>query len=306
MNPHRLFIGGDRKKRGGRPSSRGLTILELLLAMLILSVVGLAISTFFRVVLKASLQSEVQVKGQASIRSLLHILEMDFYDMNEVVYASPTRLDFLMDSHRAPWYSPTADTDGDGFNNLRDPDDDGDALDAQAPMTRLRALAVSISSVGWRQGFDMEDDDENGDGFRDVLCRYEFTPPAASTSGVLSRTFCFDNVCGDPQIVLDRGLWEFSFDYLGTPNALELPANADANANGLIDRDDFDRLDGTVEASPAPLNQFMETRWITGVRVHIVANPSDTFQARTTIDTEINPPLLIIKRKYPNGTPGGP
>lgn len=302
MGLHRPIIGGAAgSSRFLRTSSAGLTILELLLAMLLLSVVALAFSRFFRVVFKASIQSDVLLKGQASVRSLLHILEMDFYDMNEVVYASPTRLDFYMDSHRAPWYSPTADTDGDGFNNWRDPDDDGDALDARAPMTRLRDLAVSISSVGWRQGFDVEDDDENGDGIRDVLCRYEYAPPVTSTSGVLTRTFCFDGVCGAPQIVLDRGLLEFSFDVSGTPNSLELPANADFNANGLIDRDDFDRLDGTVEASPAPLDQFMETRWITGIRIHIVTNPSDTFRARTTIDTEINPPLLGIKRKYPGG-----
>ena len=279
---------------------KGLTLLELLLAMLLLSVVVLAFSRFFRVVFQASIQSEVRLKGQTAVRTLLNILEMDFFDMNEVVVASTTRIDFYMDSHRAPWYSPTADSDGDGFNNLSDPDDDADALDPRAPITRLRDLAVSISSVGWRQGFDLEDDDENQDGRRDVLCRYEYTPPPTSTdSGVLSRTFCYDGVCEPSTVILDRGLREFSFDYTGTRNALELPANADSNVNGLIDRDDFDRLDGTVEASPAPLNQFMETRWITGVRVHLVTNPSDTISSPTTIDTEISPPLLGIKRKYP-------
>lgn len=296
MNPARA--PSPRKTARGKPP--GLTLLELLLAMLLLSVVGLAFSRFFRVVFKASIQSEVRLKGQTAVRSLLHVLEMDFYDMNEVVYASPTRIDFYMDSHRAPWYSPTADPDGDGITNLSDPDDDGDALDAAAPITRLRDLAVSISSVGWRQGFDLEDDDEDGDGLRDVLCRYEYTPPASPVdSGVLTRQFCFNIVCGTPTVVLDRGLRDFSFDINGTRAALELPANADSNVNGLIDRDDFDRLDGTVEASPEPLNQFMETRWITGVRVHLVINPSDTFSAPTTIDTEISPPLLGIKRKYP-------
>lgn len=278
--------------------------MELLLAMLLLSIVALGASRFFRVVLRASIQSEVRLKGQAAVRSLFHVVEMDFYDMNEVVFASSTRIDFYMDSHRADWYSPTADTDGDGINNLQDPDDDGDGLDAAAPITRLRDLAVSISSVGWRQGFDLEDDDENGDGERDVLCRYEYTPPATSTgSGVLWRTFCYDAVCEPSTIVLDRGLREFSLDYNGTRNALELPANADSNVNGLIDRDDFDRLDGTTESATAPLDQFMETRWITGVRIHIRANSSDTFSAPTTIDTEIVPPLLGIKKKYPGSQP---
>lgn len=290
----------QKRNRPGVLSQRGLTLLELLLAMVLLSIVALGFSRFFRVVFRASLQSEVKLKGQASIRSLLHIMEMDFYDMNEVIYGSPTRVDFYTDSHRAPWYSVTADTDGDGFTNLTDPDDDGDALDAQSPMTRLRDLAISISSVGWRQGFDLEDDDDDNDGKRDVLCRYDYTPPTTSTtSGVITRTFCFNEACDAPQIILDRGLMDFSFDYNGTPNSMEIPPNADFNANGLIDRDDFDRLDGTVEASPAPLNQFMETRWITGIRIHIVSNPSDTLQARTTIDTELSPPLLGIKRKYP-------
>lgn len=97
---------------------------------------------------------------------------------------------------------PTADSDGDGFNNLSDPDDDADALDPRAPITRLRDLAVSISSVGWRQGFDLEDDDENQDGRRDVLCRYEYASSVSTASGVLWRTFCYDGVCEPSTVIL--------------------------------------------------------------------------------------------------------
>lgn len=287
--PHRLF------SRWG-----GLTLAELVVTSFVIGIMAVVVSHFVTQTARSLTRGSARQQGQDLVRYAMVLLERDFNDMTEVRQGDLTTLEFYMDSRRAPWYNPAADTDGDGLTNRQDPDDDGDALEAgwiDGDGRGILTFANAPAAVPWRVGFDLDDDDENGDTKRDVICRYRYL---ASSQAVVVDFRYDEGAWRDEKVILTH-VTSFVFDYRGTLDGLQgVPVgSADTNNDRLLDWNEMEDLDGTAGPGGTILNNFNERRYITIVSVNLTVRANPKLNVLTPIRTEMSPPLLMTKRKYP-------
>lgn len=240
-----------------------------------------------------------RLDGTDTGRGSLILLGRDFNAMNEVLVGKTTEIQFVLDSYRRPGYSSAADADGDGVPNGQDPDLDGDALDftAAGQVKLADSLRDPPTSRFWRTGFNLEDDDENNDGFRDILCKYRYD----SAANTLTRSFKYDNAAWTSETVVLKNVTSFAFGYFGSIDfTLGVPAGGvDQNGDRRVDQDELADLDGVVGGPASDLVNFNETRYITGISLEFTVLPNPKINSPTRLKTDFAPPLLAIKRKYP-------
>ncbi|TXH21181.1 MAG: hypothetical protein E6Q99_10180 [Elusimicrobia bacterium] len=292
MNPPR-----SHRARAG---ARGLTLAELVVTSFVIGLMAVVVSLFVTQTVRSLTRGSARQKGQDLVRYAMVVLERDFNDMTEVRQGDLTTLEFYMDSRRAPWYDPFADTDADGLVNYMDPDDDGDALEAgwfDGDGRGILSFANAPAAVPWRSGFDLDDDDENGDGNRDVICRYRYL---ASSQTIVADFRYDEGGWTDEKTILTR-VTNFAFDYRGSIDGLQgVPVgSADTNNDRLLSWDEMEDLDGTAGPGGTILNNFNERRYVSIVSVNFQVRVNPKIDVFTPIRTEMSPPLLSVKRKYP-------
>lgn len=273
-----------------------MTLAEILVAAAILGAIALPLMRFVTTMTKGFVVVESRGKGADALLKSVVDIDRDFKDMNEVVYCSETRIDFYMDSHRAPSYNGDADLDGDGIPNRVDVDDDGDGFDHVRTALDFFNLPQGMRVSGWKNGLDLEDDDDDNNGKRDVLCRYEYN----SSQNVLTRRFRY-GYAGSPtawtpkQVVLSHVV-DFKFIPSGSPSIVDPitqspPAITDADFNGIFDADEL--------GGGFPLDNIDETRYITLIGYTMTIQPNPKRPEKYTLSSVIKPALISVKAKYP-------
>jgi prepilin-type N-terminal cleavage/methylation domain-containing protein len=320
------------KRRSDRPSfARGLTFVEMMIALMVLGVLVLPTARYLATMLKLLLRGDVRAQGQEQIRVALVDIDRDFKDMTEVSHGGGSRTEgngtpldpfrreirFYMGDQRHPRYAPLSNS----LNNRPcrfDSDIDGDALGflpaggARLP-NDLRLMA--ISTAGWRSGFNLDDDDDmnpngiGGDGQRDVECRYRWYV----SSQTLVRDFRYDGGPWTDRKVVLTNVVGATISYTGAAGQDDAPPRHlfDRDNDGVVRQLELDclgRNDLGVIGAPgacagasdaALLTSFLQRRYISSVRLRLTVKPHRKNSVLVSIDEEFRPPALEAKRKYP-------
>ena len=281
--------------------SDGMTLAEILVSAAILSAIFIPLVRFITTMTKGLVTVEARGKGaDVLLRSVVDI-ERDFKDMIEVRSCSEVKIDFYMDSHRAPSYNGNADPDADGIPNRVDVDDDGDGFDHLRTAADFFNLPSAIRTSGRKQGLDVDDDDDDNNGVRDVRCQYEFD----AGKGILTRRFRY-GYTGSPsgwsqKETVISSLVDFKFNPTGSPTAVDPitqspPSITDANFDGVFDVVELSEGGG---GGGFPLDNIDETRYITLIGYSMTIQPNPKRPETYTLSSVIKPALLAVKAKYP-------
>lgn len=270
----------------------GMSLIELFLAMAIVGILLLPITKFMTGIFKGLLNMDNRYKNEnMTIKSVVDI-ERDFKDMNEVSYCDATKLIFFMDSYRAPNYQPNGDNDGDGIPNRTDTDDDGDGFDHVRVASDFAGVPLAAARFGWKQGLDLQDDDEDGDGRRDVQCTYWYDAGAKTLNRKFHYNYNGVSTTAD-QVVLS-GVVAFAFTPSGSfatrdPITGNPPDFIDSNVDGVLD---------VGEMGGFPLDTFQKTRYITTVAYTMTIRPNPARPETFVVKSSVRPFLMAVKEKY--------
>lgn len=270
-----------------------MTLIEVLVAMAIVGILLLPITHFMTGIFKGLLNMDNRYKNEnLTLKSVVDI-ERDFKDMTEVFYCDATNLTFGMDSHRAPNYLPNDDPDGDEVPNRTDTDDDGDGFDHRRLASAFALIPSADAGVGWRQGLDLQDDDDDRDGGRDVLCTYWFDLPTKTLYRRFQYSYRGLTTTTDPQVVLS-GVVAFSFTPSGSfavrdPITGDPPDFIDTNGDGILD---------VGEMGGFPLDTFPKTRSVTTVAYTMTIQPNPARPETFEVKSSVRPFLMAVKEKY--------
>lgn len=257
---------------------RGVTLIEMMVAMTILAVICVAFAGFLRYATKAAVLENMETDSQEAVRQGLGRMELALIHANEVTIASSTIVEFIAGIDQSPNWRPNDDDDGDGVPNYLDSDMDGDAA------------AVQPASATWRSGYNLTDDDENGDGKIDVRERIYLS----------SRTIYYD-------MSLDEAPWggsrltklltnvsSFTITYYGN-KANQLGSAIDTNGDGIISSSEMDCDSHGGGNCNGMLDLAVEKSYITSIRLHVAVDFNKDGTNEYTIDTDVYPPLLPLK-----------
>lgn len=289
------------RNRQGLPLSRGdhgMTLIEVVAMVAIVGVVIIPLSRFVSTMLKGFVRLETRFRAQEVTGKAMVQLERDLRDMNEVSTGTVTRLDFFMDRYRDPTYRGNIDDGPDGVINRLDVDDDDDGFSSAMSARTWGAFSFVFRRVFWRGGLDLEDDDDNNDGFRDVTCRYEYLPAKRT----LTRSFKYNNKAFTPPEIIAKDVSNFSFGYWGSasfidPNTGKLTTVSDTDGDSELSQSE-------IEAPPngnanSTMDLFNETRNIIRITYFMEIQPNKNFPYsvwRTT--SSVTPPLMALKEKF--------
>jgi prepilin-type N-terminal cleavage/methylation domain-containing protein len=272
------------KPGNSRPSARrrgGFTLMEVVLSVAILSIVTLAF-----VKLQASLgQLVTKQTGSAQsgeqVREALQKVELAMLHANQITVASGTFVQFTADIDQNPSYNPN----GDGTNpnntqsvvNYLNPDRDGDAA------------VISPATSTWQTGYNLKDDDEDGDGNIDVQERIYLS------HSVLYMDKSINGAAWGGRYLqtLKLDVSTFTLTYYGSyaNMALGLTTNIDYKGNNIIDWTDMDKAGN----NNGKLDGSTELNYITQIHIYIGANYMATGTSQYVIESDVYPPLLPIK-----------
>lgn len=272
---------------------RGATLLELLVAMAIMAIVMAGFSGLLKYSMLASGSAMNQGQAQEDVRRGLSKVEEALVHMNEVLVASSTFVEFVCDRDQHPAYAREADPDGDGIPDFRDGDRDNDA-NLLAPAT-----------AQWRAGFNLKDDDDDGDGLRDVRRRLYL-----SGKTLLLDTSLNEDAWGARVQTLLSGVSTFTLTYFGSKGNL-LGRNIDLGSDGNAATGDAGEGDGIITAREmdfvqAPsgmgnrsggLDLANERRYVTEVRLYVGVDRNKDGKNDYVVETDVYPPLLPLKSR---------
>lgn len=272
-------------------ASPGVTLTELMLSTALTAGIVTAFAGFQRGAVTASVRSRAAAEGSESARAALRSIERDLYGANQVTVASATLIEFVCDIDRSPDYDGSADADSDGVPNERDGDMDGDAQ------------LIAPAAAQWRHGFNLKDDDEDGDGRVDMRVRYYVSGRSLARDVSIN-----EEAWGRRVREAARGVSSLTFSYFGN-KAAELGKLLDRGADGLAGTSDPGENDGVIDqaemdrvAAPAgagnrsgALDTDAERRYVTSVRISLAVDSNGDGRPDGRLLTEVQPPLLPLK-----------
>lgn len=259
----------------------GYTLLELVMAMGIMGIVCVAFSSVLKYVMKSTTTVRVQGEALEDSRQALMKIEESLTHVNEVRVASSTFIEFVTDIDESPLYDPDGDIDGDGIPNFRDGDRDGDAN-----------LLLPATSQ-WRAGFNLKDDDEDGDGRIDVMRRLTLS----------GKDFWLDTNLNESSWTSRRkriatNVSTFTLTYFGN-KANDLGRNIDSDNDGIITAREMDWVQAPAGMGnrSGGLDSANERRYITTLRVYFGMDRNSDGKSDFTVETDVYPPLLPLKSR---------
>ncbi|TBR19238.1 prepilin-type N-terminal cleavage/methylation domain-containing protein [bacterium] len=273
---------------------RGVTFVELMIGMAMLGIVVTAFASMFKLTARTANAVQTKTAAQEQLRQAFQRAERALLHANEVRVASAAFVEFTCDLDQSSAYDPDGDQDGDGIPNRRDGDRDDDAM------------ALFPSTAQWRVGFNLEDDDEDGDQQVDVVRRLY-----RSGNALWLDTSVNGSAWGGSRLTrLGVDISTLTFSYWGDKSNT-LGMNLDRGNDGNSGTGDSGENDGVVseremDMVPAPagmgdrsgaLDTANERRYITSVRVYMGADRSKEAGTDYVIETDVYPPLMALKSR---------
>ena len=271
----------------------GVTLPELMIAMAITAVMLTALTGLLKYSLVATTKGMTQGQAQEDVRRGLARVEEALAHLNEISVASSTFVEFVCDLDQSPVFAPDGDIDGDGIPDYRDADRDSDA-------NQLIPAATQ-----WQVGFNLKDDDDDGDGRRDVRRRLYL-----SGKSLLLDTSVNESAWGTRVQTLLTEVSTFTLAYYGN-KANSLGKSIDLGNDGVAGTGDAGESDGVITVremdmvQPAAgmgnrnggLDLANERRYITEVRVYVGSDRNKDGRTEYAVETDVYPPLLPLKSR---------
>lgn len=273
---------------------RGVTFVELMIGMAMLGIIVTAFAGLLSVTARTANKVQTQTAAQEQLRQAFQRAERALVHANEVRTASSTFVEFTCDIDRAPDYDPDGDLDGDGIPNRRDGDRDDDTM------------SLFPSTAQWRIGFNLEDDDEDGDLQVDVVLRLYL-----SGGALWLDTSVNGSAWGGSRLTrLGVDISTLTFTYWGDKSNT-LGMNLDRGNDGIAGTGDAGENDGAISQTEmdmvvaaagmgnrsGTLDLANERRYITSVRIYMGADRSKEAGTDHVIETDVYPPLLALKSR---------
>lgn len=272
---------------------RGVSLTELMVYVAVLSIAVALFSRFMTGFMRSAKGAENSMLGSAEIRRALSVMEGDLYEANEFIGVSRTSVTFVCDIVRAPGYAMDADRDGDGVPNIKDTDTDDDAQ-----------LKFSLPrDQQWRAGYNLEDDDEDGDGQPDMRVQIYYS------SSAVYRAASVNGGAWQAESLAAR-VSSFTFTFYGSKRE-DLGKNIDLGRDGAAGTGDSGEGDGVISEREidwvqppvghgnrsGAIDTADERKYVTSVGVYIEADHNGDGKADAWLATEIAPPLAPLKRR---------
>ena len=272
---------------------RGFTLAEMMVYVAILGVTVALFSKFMMGFTKTAKSSENTMLGSADLRGALIKMESDLYEANEFMGVSKASITFVCDTLKNPAWDQNVDFDVDGIPNIKDTDVDNDAQ-----------LKFSLARDNqWQAGYNLEDDDDNNDGSRDVLIQLY------CSSATLWRAISVNE--GPWQAAkLAADISSFTFTFYGSKRE-DLGKNIDLGNDGIASTSDSGEGDGIISEREIDwvqpptghgnrsgvIDTANERKYITSVAIYMEADANHDTLPDAKLGTELMPPLLPLKRR---------
>jgi len=270
---------------------RGTTLTELMLAVAVLSVIAIGLSGLLKYTSIAVSRAQTTGQAQEETRRALMLVEGALIHANEVRVASATYVEFVVDIERSAAFDRDADADGDGVPNFRDGDRDGDVQ------------LLLPASTQWQAGYNLKDDDEDGDGKIDLEGRLYL-----SGRELLYETRVNGGAWNGGRALLNE-VSTFTLTYWGNrANPLGQQLDLGANGTAVMDAGQNDGVISAVEMDavlpPAgmgnrngALDLVNERRYITSIRLALAVDRNKDGKDDYALETDVYPPLLPLKSR---------
>lgn len=265
-------------------------MIELLITLAVLTIVTVPIIGFFASHMTGVFQTDLRRRAEETARNALDQMETNLMEAKEVTVASATLVEFIADWNKSPNYSLWA-LSVNGIPNIMDPDVDGDAT------------SIVPSTAQWTVGYNLKDDDDDGDGRIDVRFRYYWAGTTlyqdasyneepwgnhvkTVAPNILSCTFTY---FGNKSLALGRQL---DLGHDGLPNTGDVGEN-----DGIIDQIEMDMVAPPLGGGNrnGQLDLREERRYITSIHIVLQVDLKNRGVADYTLETELSPPLMPLR-----------
>lgn len=258
-----------------RLDRRGFTLAEAVLAAAVTGIIAVSFAAFLTHVMKTATKDVNQTQAQEQARLALAKIEENLLHANEIQVASATFVQYIVDIDQSPGYDRNGDLNGDGIPNYRDPDRDSDAS----------SLLPAASQ--WKAGFNLKDDDEDGDGNIDVREQLYLK------NGSLWFDMSVNEAPWGGQYLKKIGVRvsTLTFSYYGN-KANSLGSDVDSDGDGVVTAAEIDAGAGNGNGA---LDTAFEMSYLTTVRVDIGIDYNSDGKTDYQTQTDVFPPLLPLK-----------
>ncbi len=264
---------------------RGFTFVEMVISITILCILALVLGQLTLQSSKIATDADQRYKTDANLRIAMDKVETTIMNANYFELARSTEVIFRADRNTDPNFSAYADDDGDGILNLRDPDDDNDATLIKPPTAQ------------WEIGYDLKDDDENGDSQVDMKWRIRLSTALKTLYRDYSRN---GEVWGNhEETLLTHVVSTPTFTFYGSRDTLLCATcgTTDTNNDGIITTSEIDATANGGNGNNV-IDTSTETNKIVSMGVYLDQDDDDPdTQADSHLSIEIMPPCVYLKRR---------
>ncbi|RLD17496.1 MAG: hypothetical protein DRI36_03595 [Caldiserica bacterium] len=258
---------------------KGFTLIEMILSILILSIVVIAISTFFSKSLKLTYKLDIKKRAFEVIFPAIIKIEKLIVHANEILEAKSDRITFITDINMWENYNENEDFDEDGLINKYDPDIDNDSTE------------FSTAEERWKIGYNLKDDDDDNDGKIDMRWKIY----VENNTLYLDYSHNEENWGNHKEIILTNLSTENIFSYFGSKDELLSinGVNIDYNGDGIVTQEEMDEAGN----NNGELDLKEERDYIVSIRINLSVDINNDGETDYNLNTEILPPMLYLKRR---------
>jgi len=262
--------------------NKGLTLLELIFSVVILGIITLAISTFFTESLKLSFNLDTKRRAYQKVFPATMKLERILVHANEILTAKDNEIVFIADLNTWDNFNENEDFDNDGEINKYDPDIDNDATE------------FTSSEEAWKTGYNLKDDDDDNDEKIDMRWKIYISTSSPYT---LYYDYSYNEEdWGNHKEILISGLFSREiFSYFGSKEELlsTYGASIDSDGDGIVTEEEIDSAGNNNNQ----LDLEEERNYIVSIRINLATDINQDGEIDYSLNTEILPPMLYLKRR---------